>query len=818
MPATASHGTLQSPKLKKVSSPSYFGFTTGDTSDFPDSNPGQHARHKWENGSSDARNTPSTVPMDVNPEFEAFRQQSERGQFTLGHGSLAAFSTGQNSANQPLRKASSRPAQDSPISPRSTVQPSGMSKSTGQSDKETTGGKPTLTSFFDIPRRDSPAGMSPGPAAAIDHHNARLSLPGNHLHTPPPDPDRKPATRAETLPDVLPKTGPNMVSSQHFVTLLQSLPENVLLLDIRVAPQYTVSRIRGALNLCIPTTLMKRPSFNTQKLRDTFASDSDRETFSRWRQCSFIAVYDANSNSMKDAQNPVNVLKKFSAEGWNGQGIILKGGFIEVSKSHPSMIERGSNNPAADIVKSPLSISAPAQAVAPVAGGCPMPTSKTAMNPFFNNIRQNMDLLDGVGQLPVAHPAEMTVLSENALPEWIKKAVAEKNNGKLISDAFLAIERAEQKRMQDALNCTVSYGSPHMEKPGKIQVAGVEKGAKNRYNNIFPYDHSRVLLQDIAAGDCDYINANHIKAAYSNKRYIATQAPIPATFNDFWRLVWEQDTRIIVMLTAESEGGQLKSHPYWHTGDYGPLKLKLLSEKRISLEPNATKGQSSKFKRPSMGQRRSTNPLTEAESTTAKGLSQRSSEAPYATVRHFTLSHSNLPFQPMREITQLHYTQWPDFGAPAHPRHLLALIDQTNRYADGRTSLAHPASAVVEPAPNGQRPIVVHCSAGCGRTGTFCTVDSVIDMLNRQRAEGRQDRMDIDTESDDIHAAEWTDRSDVDLIVRTVENFRGQRLSMVQSLRQFVLCYESVLEWVVMQQILEGGLNGKDIEKGHYLS
>jgi tyrosine-protein phosphatase 2/3 len=809
------HGAVKSPKSKKASSPSYFGFATAESTHPPHSNASRHARQNWDYLSSNARDTPTAIPVEANPEFEAFRRQAEHARFNLGHANLAALSQHEGPQRISPKHPFNRPIQANPDPPQSAVQPSDLPRSANKIAKDNAEGKTGQISFFDIPRRKSPAGISPDQGPTIDLRNARLSLPGNHLHTPPSDPHRAPVPRAETLPDTLHKDRPDMVSAEDFVTLLQSLPEDVLLLDLRVSPQYSASKIRGALNLCIPTTLMKRPSFNTQKLRDTFALESDREKFSRWRGYDFIAVYDSTSNNMKDAQSPVNVLKKFSVEGWSGQGIILKGGFAEISQTHPFMIEQGSIKAAINPIRSSLSLIAPAQTTAPVAGGCPMPSSKNAANPFFNNIRQNMDLLDGVGQIPIAHPAEMSAQAENALPEWLKKAVEKKNNGRLVSDEFLAIERTEQKRMQDALNCPVSYGTPHSETPRKIQIAGVEKGAKNRYNNIFPYDHTRVHLQDVAAGGCDYINANHIKASYSNKRYIATQAPIPATFNDFWRLVWEQDVRIIVMLTAESEGGQLKSHPYWHTNDYGSLKLKLFAEKRIPLELNKAKVAKIRLKRPSVGQRRSTNPLTEAEKSSAMGTQQqRPPEAPFAIVRHFTLSHSNLPFQPMREITQLQYTQWPDFGAPAHPQDLLALIEQTSKYV-GTASPTIPAPGPAEPAAKGQKPMLVHCSAGCGRTGTFCTVDSVIDMLKRQRAESGHEQMDIDSD-DDIHAGDWIGRGEVDLISKTVDDFRGQRLSMVQSLRQFVLCYETVLDWVVAQQMTDEGLNVREGERRSY--
>jgi len=159
----------------------------------------------------------------------------------------------------------------------------------------------------------------------------------------------------------------------------------------------------------------------------------------------------------------------------------------------------------------------------------------------------------------------------------------------------------------------------------------------------------------------------------------------------------------------------------------------------------------------------------------------------------------------MREITQLQYSSWPDFGAPAHPAHLLGLIEQCDAVVR-QTNGGHASG----PDPPHSRPVLVHCSAGCGRTGTFCTVDSVIDMLKRQRQSQnvRQGTpMDVDASSQGSNPffnssavdGAWVNRDDQDFIEKTVEDFRLQRLSMVQSLRQFVLCYESVLEWLVEQ-------------------
>jgi len=160
------------------------------------------------------------------------------------------------------------------------------------------------------------------------------------------------------------------------------------------------------------------------------------------------------------------------------------------------------------------------------------------------------------------------------------------------------------------------------------------------------------------------------------------------------------------------------------------------------------------------------------------------------------IGHSAFPFQPLREVTQLQFSYWPDFGT-SQPTHILRLIEQCNKLVRANSSTHFGCH---EPEPEGQRPILVHCSAGCGRTGTFCTIDSVIDMLKRVSLTRSKSRP-IDHEAEDLFPGDqplpvWTEDEHVDLVAKTVEDFRTQRPSMVQNLRQFVLCYESILEWV----------------------
>jgi tyrosine-protein phosphatase 2/3 len=297
------------------------------------------------------------------------------------------------------------------------------------------------------------------------------------------------------------------------------------------------------------------------------------------------------------------------------------------------------------------------------------------------------------------------------------------------------------------------------------------------------------------------------------------------------------------MLTAETEGNQLKCHPYWQGREFGPLKLKALSEKKVSLDidkqrsnPSATSSSASS----ESGRRRAA-----TTTTTTPQPPPSQSETPYVIIRKFSLSHAAHPFAPIREITHLHLPSWPDFGAPAQPSHLLALVELANVMQRAalpvNANLIAASVASQTPAAMGwledpehdpnSRPMLVHCSAGCGRTGAFCTVDSVIDMLKRQRkaylkqdgegditmeevlspktaAKSQPPVSHYDNDSGNLRPslfrqssidATWLDNESLDLIEKTVEHFRGQRLSMVQSLRQFVLCYETVLEWVWRQ-------------------
>ncbi|KAE8374318.1 protein-tyrosine phosphatase-like protein [Aspergillus bertholletiae] len=571
------------------------------------------------------------------------------------------------------------------------------------------------------------------------------------------DERRSPAVYGHSLSRVLPKMdsifgqpGTSMsimsgngraVAVERCAELLESSPDDVMLLDVRPYAHFAKGSIKGSLNLCIPTTLLKRPSFDTQKLANTFTNHVDKMNFARWKHCRYIIVYDAGTSDMKDAGPLANVLKKFTTEGWDGDGLILRGGFGSFSTRFPALLQQ-QNSPAKP-PKKPTSMHIDLPSVAPIAGGCALPDSSRPTIPFFGNIRQHMDLLGGVGQIPLQLPKNITESLRQSLPPWLREATDPSDQGRGISEKFLELEKTELERMKQALTYDKSSDTSAGGLPGKFRVAGIEKGTKNRYNDIYPFDHSRVKLQDVPLGGCDYVNANFLKAEHGNKLYIATQAPVPDTFADFWRVIWEQDVRLVVSLTAELERGQIKCHPYWESGKYGPIQVNNFSQKYLDIDPPDSRQIGSSLE------------------------TSEDSGKPYIIVRHFGLSHSAFPFQPLREVTQLQYPCWPDFGTTSQPAHLLKLIEQCDKVRSESSS--HDVGAA------GRRPVLVHCSAGCGQDIVHSGNTRAIDDL--------------------YHDCSYDGK--LDLVAKTVADFRTQRPSMVQNLSQFVLCYESVLEWFV---------------------
>jgi len=540
-------------------SPNYFGIVVENTSNPPDSNPGPYTKRNWDSPSNSQSAIPSPGPKPLS-------STPGLGEYVLSrtNGARASDKECADAAGlvNPSPALCDEPSQlellQDSVSPMTTSFGHSLADLTAKIDRN--GHMDFAKPYIDKDREekggDRSNASSPSLGLSRQHASRTFRSPSSSLvhtglagldgrdsgislsarlsrHSISASGFRTPPRRAEASPASVDHGNVSLVSAERCAELLQSLPDEVLLLDARPYPYYCEAHIEGSLNLCIPTTLLKRPSFNTQRLQDTFTGDAEKRKFGTWKQCAHIIVYDSSTSSLKDAAPLVNVLKKFSADGWDGEALILSGGFTAFSDSFPDLIKRHQQGQASGgFAKQPPSMSLKLPSVAPVAGGCPLPESSSVANPFFGNIRQNMDLVGGVGQMAVKLPAGLTEARRDLLPAWLRIASDAKDQGRLISERFLDIEKRELERMRQALSSKVTYGPSPPDAPSEgFRVAGIEKGSKNRYNDIYPFDHSRVRLQNVPEGGCDYVNANYVKAEYTNKTYIATQAPVPDTFN-----------------------------------------------------------------------------------------------------------------------------------------------------------------------------------------------------------------------------------------------------------------------------------------------
>lgn len=597
----------------RTPSPNYFGLVVEPTHDPHDSS--RLPRENWSPATSSVRSfaaaIPKQLPLDANPEFEAFKRQADanRGKsgFTLStshfnvgvsspapirprpprwqtHGSGMSLDTpvAQGPAGAAATPLFTTSTQQVPplVPPRGAVVGS-RQPSVGRMDvdvdaaslhdsayvsgdsKRNSGASLNPQSLFNMPRYESPGRFESPPMdkrtslSTVEDRHPRLSVTQGRPDPPTPDMGSR-LGRADTLPGTSSDpssdpSAPSMMSGQELKDLLQDPgADRILLLDIRSHQKYADSRIQGALNLCIPTTLLKRTSFNLQKLQDTLRTDAEQAKFADWRETSHLIVY--HDTEKKDDAACLNMLRKFTSENYRGKACILRRGFEGFSQAYPQLLDRRARTErtgsSADQSAGGAGGGSDDGAVARVIGGFTLPSGDDAgPSAFFSNIRQNMELVNGVGQMDIAVPSGLDL---SALPSWLNKAAEEKNHGKAVSDMFLSIEKREQTRMRRAYTSAAAQQQLSVKStepsPAPVKLSGIEMGAKNRYNNILPFEHTRVRLNDKLSGECDYINASHITSSRSHKRYISTQGPLPATFgvNFFVVLMGMDRPRVIV--------------------------------------------------------------------------------------------------------------------------------------------------------------------------------------------------------------------------------------------------------------------------------
>ncbi|XP_033115397.1 tyrosine-protein phosphatase non-receptor type 1-like isoform X2 [Anneissia japonica] len=264
-----------------------------------------------------------------------------------------------------------------------------------------------------------------------------------------------------------------------------------------------------------------------------------------------------------------------------------------------------------------------------------------------------------------------------------------------------------------------------------LEARKADNKKRNRYRDVLPYDHSRVKLE---VGNSDYINACFVHGKKAGRKYILTQGPKDNTAGHFWQMVWEQNCKVIVMLNKVIEKGVLKCAQYFPLGgDDNNRSMVFDTNYRVEY-------------------------ISEEVSS-------------FYTIRTMKLEH--IPTGTSKQVLHFHYTKWPDFGVPQSPAAFLSFLAAV-REKGGMDGTGGPP--------------VVHCSAGVGRSGSFCLVDTCLAMIEKDGDDKRVNVMEI------------------------LLDMRRDRMGLIQTPAQLRFSYLALLEGAhaVLQHTPLGSLAAED--------
>lgn len=290
--------------------------------------------------------------------------------------------------------------------------------------------------------------------------------------------------------------------------------------------------------------------------------------------------------------------------------------------------------------------------------------------------------------------------------------------------------RTLKKKLEEGMVFTEYEQIPKKKANGVFSTATLPENAeRSRIREVVPYEENRVELIPTKENNTGYINASHIKVVIGGAQwhYLATQGPLPHTCHDFWQMVWEQGVNVIAMVTAEEEGGRTKSHRYW--------------PKLGSKHSSATYG---KFK------------------VTTKF---RTDSGCYATTG---LKVKHLLSGQERTVWHLQYTDWPDHGCPEDVQGFLSYLEEIQ-------SVRRHTNSMLEGTKNRHPPIVVHCSAGVGRTGVVILSELM------------------------IYCLEHNEKVEVPMMLRLL---REQRMFMIQTLAQYQFVYQVLIQFLQNSRLI----------------
>ncbi|XP_018805133.1 PREDICTED: tyrosine-protein phosphatase non-receptor type 9 isoform X5 [Bactrocera latifrons] len=354
-----------------------------------------------------------------------------------------------------------------------------------------------------------------------------------------------------------------------------------------------------------------------------------------------------------------------------------------------------------------------------------------------SGIQGSVVLVNGVA-VPSAVTSNASSNGSSALSElWSENPPSSASSG-FSDDDSLAGQEGDPKTIEQIVQMVKEQGRKGLVKEyaeirnrapeGTFVYARMGNNlTKNRYTDVLCYDHSRVVLSR-EDGE-DYINANFVDGYKQKNAYISTQGPLPKTSQDFWRMIWEQHCLVVVMTTRVKERGRVKCGQYWEPTENSSLEFGNFHVRTLSIEIN--------------------------EDYTVASLELK-----------------NLKTDEIRNVSHWQFTSWPDYGVPSSA---MAMLNFLQKVREKQASMVKALGDTWAGHPRGP-PIVVHCSAGIGRTGTFITLDICISRL------------------EDVGTAD---------IRGTVEKIRSQRAYSIQMPDQYVFCHLALIEYAVSRGMLK---------------
>ena len=559
--------------------------------------------------------------------------------------------------------------------------------------------------------------------------------------------------------------------------------DHLIIIDVRPFTDFAKVHVKDAINICLPLTLLKRGTYDMTRCINALPDYEKRKLLLH------ISRHNHNKISNQVVSTPSGNLpcgtygfpsvilydngpdtprlyhmarKFFQNNFWDDSYVfLLNENFDTVVATSPQIVdtETGSLESKNSVDSSIPAITNQTRSLSLT--DVPLSNERRRESPFLSNFK--LPALPRQG-FKIRHIEELITnriekesdydilntmrfyrdLSPNErsqLPAWFTGSL---NDTQKIVNAFNKLELEEKERLLTAL----STGKPEKRTPDLVLddesgvefpsssvpaiSSGLEYGHKNRYKDIILFENSRVRLNDLPSltqkvQKCDYINASYIKPPRKlteltevsriseNIKYIATQGPLAETIGDFWKCVINNNAAVILSLTDELENGLMKCAPFWKPGIY------FSNDNLISV----------------------------------KLVASQHSESGSVIMRHFEIGMDNIITQ---NVMQVQLLSWPDMGTTLDPGELLSIIFLKNAILDR-----------IKPTRNCSS--VVHCSAGCGRTGTLCTIDTVINIL--------RNNLSLELPYDPTFFI--------------VDCFRRQRIYMVQTLRQYFLVYNVLL-------------------------